>query len=174
MKLAILIASSSLLVIASTLIGCSGDSKQAGDQPASYVGREKCRTCHSKEYDRFLNSDHDLAMDSANGKTVLGNFRNATFTHLGITSRFYTRNGRYFVHTEGPGGAMGEFEIKYTFGIRPLQQYLVEFPGGRLQTLPLCWDSRPADAGGERFAVEEAPSKIQAPPSVSLSRIASP
>ncbi len=37
---------------------------------------------------------------------------------------------------------MGEFEITHTFGWFPLQQYLVPFPGGRLQTLPLAWDSR--------------------------------
>ena len=30
-------------------------------------------------------------------------------------------------------------------------QYLVEFPGGRLQALSVAWDSRPADAGGQRW-----------------------
>jgi tetratricopeptide (TPR) repeat protein len=37
---------------------------------------------------------------------------------------------------------MDDFEITHTFGWFPLQQYLVPFPGGRLQTLPLAWDSR--------------------------------
>jgi tetratricopeptide (TPR) repeat protein len=35
---------------------------------------------------------------------------------------------------------MGDFEITYTFGWYPLQQYLVPFPGGRLQCLPIAWD----------------------------------
>jgi len=35
---------------------------------------------------------------------------------------------------------MEEFEISHTFGWYPLQQYLVPFPGGRLQCLPLAWD----------------------------------
>lgn len=30
---------------------------------------------------------------------------------------------------------MADFEIAYTFGFEPLQQFLVEFPGGRLQAL---------------------------------------
>jgi tetratricopeptide (TPR) repeat protein len=81
-------------------------------------------------------------MDVANENTVLGDFDDAEFTHLGVSSRFYRRDGRYFVYTNGPGGEMGEFEITHTFGWFPLQQYLVPFPGGRLQTLPLAWDSR--------------------------------
>jgi tetratricopeptide (TPR) repeat protein len=39
---------------------------------------------------------------------------------------------------------MREFEIRYTFGIEPLQQYLVPFPGGRLQALPIAWDTERA------------------------------
>ena len=36
---------------------------------------------------------------------------------------------------------MAEFEALYTFGFEPLQQYLVEFPGGRMQALSLAWDT---------------------------------
>jgi tetratricopeptide (TPR) repeat protein len=46
------------------------------------------------------------------------------------------------VATQGPGGEMDDFEITHTFGWFPLQQYLIPFPGGRLQTLPIAWDSR--------------------------------
>ncbi len=80
-------------------------------------------------------------MDVASDKTVLGDFDDATFTHRGVTSRFYRRDGKFYVFTEGPGGKMGEFEIAYTFGLTPLQQYLVPFPGGRLQCLTVAWDS---------------------------------
>ncbi len=38
------------------------------------------------------------------------------------------------------GGKMGDFEITHTFGWYPLQQYLVPFPGGRLQCLPIAWN----------------------------------
>jgi predicted CXXCH cytochrome family protein len=36
---------------------------------------------------------------------------------------------------------MADFEVKYTFGVYPLQQYLIEFPGGRVQCLTIAWDT---------------------------------
>ncbi len=62
------------------------------------------------------------------------------FTEEGVTSRFYRRDGRFYVETEGPDGQPGEFEITHVFGHDPLQQYLIPFAGGRLQTLNVCWD----------------------------------
>ena len=64
------------------------------------------------------------------------------FTRFGQTSRFYRRDGEYYVHTRGVDGKFAEFQITHTFGWEPLQQYLVPFPGGRLQTLPIAWDTR--------------------------------
>jgi tetratricopeptide (TPR) repeat protein len=109
---------------------------------ADFVGSANCRDCHEPEFDNWTGSHHDLAMTVAAEDTVLGDFDDAEFTLFGVTSRFYRRDGRFFVHTNGPGGEMGEFEITHTFGWFPLQQYLVPFPGGRLQTLPIAWDSR--------------------------------
>jgi Tfp pilus assembly protein PilF len=107
-----------------------------------FVGSAQCRDCHNPEYDRWEGSHHDLAMDVANENSVLGDFDNAEFTLHGVTSRFFKKDEKYFVYTNGPGGEMGEFEITHTFGWFPLQQYLVPFPGGRLQTLHIAWDSR--------------------------------
>ena len=106
----------------------------------SFVGTKKCVDCHQKEYDKWRNSHHDHAMAIADKNTVLGDFDNAVFKSHGITSRFYKKDSRFFVHTQGPSGEMGEFEITHTFGWYPLQQYLVPFPGGRLQCLPIAWD----------------------------------
>jgi len=113
------------------------------EQPAesTFVGREACIDCHTDAYERWLGSDHDNAMDIAIEETVRGDFDDAEFTHAGITSRFYRKDDGFFVYTEGPGGDMAEFEVRYTFGIEPLQQYLVPFPGGRLQALPIAWDT---------------------------------
>ena len=104
------------------------------------MGSQTCRDCHKRQYDKWENSHHYRAMDTASQASVLGDFNDAAFTLHGVTSRFYRRDGRYFVHTPGPGGQMGEFEITHTFGWYPLQQYLVPFPGGRLQCLPIAWD----------------------------------
>jgi tetratricopeptide (TPR) repeat protein len=110
--------------------------------PVSFVGGQKCAECHKNEYDKWRGSHHDLAMDEADESTVLGNFDDAEFEYFGATSRFYRKDGRFLVYTRGPGGKMGEFEIKYTFGVYPLQQYLIPFAGGRLQCLPIAWDAR--------------------------------
>ena len=117
------------------------DPREVTPAKADFVGREQCITCHTEAYELWLGSDHDNAMDFATEVTVLGDFENAEFTHAGITSRFYRKDEGFFVFTEGPGGEMAEFEIEYTFGIEPLQQYLVPFPGGRLQALPIAWDT---------------------------------
>ena len=106
-----------------------------------FVGGEECRSCHEKAYEDWEGSNHDQAMAEANEQTVLGDFDDAVFEHRSVTSRFYRRDGRYYVHTEGPGGEMREFEIEYTFGVEPLQQYLIRFPRGRLQALSLAWDT---------------------------------
>jgi len=107
---------------------------------SGFVGRDKCIDCHDEAYQNWLGSDHDLAMDIASDETVLGDFDNAEFEHDGVTSRFYRDGERYLVYTEGPDGEMAEFEVRYTFGVEPLQQYLVPFPGGRLQALSIAWD----------------------------------
>jgi len=107
-----------------------------------FVGNRKCMDCHKKEYDSWQDSHHDHAMDVANDKNVLGDFKNAAFESHGITSRFFRKDGKYFVYTQGPEGKMGEFEVTHTFGWYPLQQYLVPFPGGRMQCLPIAWDVR--------------------------------
>jgi tetratricopeptide (TPR) repeat protein len=106
----------------------------------TFVGGSACIDCHETEYVRWRGSDHDKAMDIATDETVLGDFNDATLTHYGVTSRFYRRDGKFLVYTEGPGGEMTEFEVTHVFGYDPLQQYLVPFPGGRLQTLNLSWD----------------------------------
>ncbi len=128
--------------------GGGADASAAG---ATYVGEPACTACHEPQTKEWRQSDHARAMDAARPSSVLGDFASAAFTYAGTTSSFSTRGGRYFVRTDGPDGALREFEIKYTFGYAPLQQYLVEFPGGRLQCLPIAWDSRPKGEGGQRW-----------------------
>jgi predicted CXXCH cytochrome family protein len=82
---------------------------------------------------------------------VLGDFNDASFDYYGVQSRFFKKDGKFLVETDGPDGKLAVFEVKYTFGLDPLQQYLVEFADGRLQALSLAWDSRPKDKGGQRW-----------------------
>ncbi len=110
-------------------------------EEAHFAGTASCIDCHKLEYDLWKGSHHDDAMDTATAETVLGDFNDAEFEFNGVVSRFFKEDGKFMIHTNGPEGKMGDFEIKYTFGITPLQQYLVPFEGGRLQCLPIAWDT---------------------------------
>jgi Flp pilus assembly protein TadD len=119
--------------------------------PATFVGSETCAGCHQKEAQLWQGSQHKHAMDHATDKSVLGDFANATFDYYGVKSRFFRKGDKFYVKTDGADGKLATFEVKYTFGVDPLQQYLVEFPDGRIQALPLAWDTRPKEAGGQRW-----------------------
>jgi tetratricopeptide (TPR) repeat protein/nitrate/TMAO reductase-like tetraheme cytochrome c subunit len=90
-------------------------------------------------------------MQEAGPSTVLGDFDNARFRHYGVESTFFRRDGKFMVRTDGADGKLADFEIRYTFGVWPLQQYLIGFPGGRFQTLGIAWDSRTKSEGGQRW-----------------------
>jgi Flp pilus assembly protein TadD len=119
--------------------------------PPTFVGGEVCAPCHAAAFDLWKGSHHDLAMQTVDETSVLGDFDGAQFTHFGVTSSFFRRDGKFIARTDGPDGELHDYEIAYVFGFDPLQQYLIEFPGGRLQALSVCWDSRPESEGGQRW-----------------------
>ena len=127
------------------------DRSDTAATPATYVGSETCAGCHRAEAQLWQSSQHKHAMDHATDKSVLGNFDDASFEYYGVHSRFFRKDGKFLVETDGPDGNLATFEVKYTFGVDPLQQYLVEFPDGRVQALSLAWDTRPQDKGGQRW-----------------------
>jgi Flp pilus assembly protein TadD len=118
---------------------------------ATYVGRDACARCHARESEAWKGSHHDLAMQEATSHTVLGDFDGRSFTYAGVTSTFSRKDGKFLVRTEGPDGKLADYEVAYTFGVDPLQQYLVAFPKGRFQALSIAWDARPASAGGQKW-----------------------
>lgn len=130
---------------------------------AEYVGRESCTECHQAEHQDFLGSHHDRAMELATEESVIGDFADTTFERLGVTTKFFRRDAEYWVNTEGPDGEYHDYQIKYTFGIDPLQQYMVEFPDGRVQVLRVSWDTHneewfyvpPPDAPDERLPPDD-------------------
>ena len=112
------------------------------DAVATYVGRDSCIECHQQQVELFTGSHHDKAMDVANDETVLADFNNQSLEHYGVTSRMFRDGDRFMVHTEGPDGKMADFEVKYTFGVEPLQQYMVVLDRGQVQVLRLSWDTQ--------------------------------
>jgi len=118
---------------------------------ATFVGSEACADCHQTETALWKQSQHKHAMQHASAASVLGDFDNASFDYYGVHSRFFKMDDKFFVETDGPDGSLSTFEVKYTFGIEPLQQYLIEFADGRIQALSIAWDSRPKDQGGQHW-----------------------
>ncbi|MCU0939389.1 MAG: tetratricopeptide repeat protein, partial [Burkholderiaceae bacterium] len=116
-----------------------------------FVGSAACAQCHRAESAAWQGSQHARAMQHATPETVLGDFNGSRHTFQGVTSTFFKRDGKFVVRTDGPDGRLTDFEVRYTFGVAPLQQYLVELPGGRLQALSVGWDARPKEAGGQRW-----------------------
>jgi predicted CXXCH cytochrome family protein len=90
-------------------------------------------------------------MQHADEQTVAGDFDNKKFTYNGITSTFFKKADQFFVNTDGPDGKLKDYQIKYTFGVFPLQQYLIELDNGRLQALGITWDNRTRENGGQRW-----------------------
>jgi tetratricopeptide (TPR) repeat protein len=132
-------------------------------QRATFVGRAACLECHADEYHRWEGSHHDHAMELATAESVRADFNDVVFERLGVTTRFFKRGDEFWVNTEGPDGEFHDYQIKYTFGWEPLQQFMVEFPDGRVQVLRESWDTEkqewffvpPPDATNERLAPDD-------------------
>lgn len=106
-----------------------------------YVDNKTCLQCHQKEATEWVNSHHANAMRTATNETVLGNFNQTTYKQKNnITTTFFKRDNQYYVNTQGPDGKLADFKISYTFGVYPIQQYLIALPNGRLQNFTIAWD----------------------------------
>jgi predicted CXXCH cytochrome family protein len=128
--------------VIAVLLACAAcDRSRDPAPPVRYVAESECAGCHPAEGRAWTGSHHDRAMEDATSTTVLGDFGDVTVEHGGTSTRFFRRDGAFFADTVGPDGARRAFQIRYTFGIEPLQQYLVDLPGGRLQALTVAWDT---------------------------------
>ena len=137
---AIIVLAFPLYVMKALYIDGYSNGEPAFSEP-QFVGSKTCVECHKIEYDLWLQSDHYFAMDTASAESVLGDFNDVEFEQGGRVHKFYKKDDKFFVFTDGPDGKMQEFEVAYTFGAWPLQQYLVPFPDGKYQTLALTWDT---------------------------------
>ncbi len=108
---------------------------------SKFVGSEACAGCHQSAAQEWSGSHHAWAWKLPNDATVKGNFDGASIEHKGITTRFFKNGERFIVETDGPNGAMTQYDVRSTTGIEPLQQYLLETEAGRLQALDLAWDT---------------------------------
>jgi len=119
--------------------------------PADYVGARVCAGCHAAEFAAWQTSHHALAMQKTSPTSVFGDFSGATFTQDSTATVFSRDPDGFRVRTEGPDGRIHDYPVAYTFGVHPLQQYLIPFPGGRYQMFGIAWDSRTRAEGGQRW-----------------------
>ncbi len=117
---------------------------------AKFVGAAECATCHKQEESSGRGSHHQQAMQPADASTVLGDFNRASFDNNGVTSSFLRMDELHGTHRR-PRWRAADYAIKFTFGVYPLQQYLIAMPGGRLQALGIAWDTRARASGGQRW-----------------------
>ena len=120
-------------------------------EPLAFVGSQSCSECHAAQFDLWQESHHALAMQAATPDTVLGDFTGAEFRYFDVTTTFFAQDGQFLVRTDNNVGELEDFTVKYTFGIEPLQQYLIEMPAGHVQALPIAWDTRSIADGGQRW-----------------------
>lgn len=110
--------------------------------PAKMVDEQQCQGCHQAQVKDWQGSHHQLAMQAAAPETVPADFNDVSFSSEGETTRFSRRGDEFWVNTPGADGKAGDFKVAYTFGIAPLQQYLIEVDDGRLQALGVAWDTQ--------------------------------
>jgi tetratricopeptide (TPR) repeat protein len=143
------------LALASLVVAaCSAGSDAPAENlqaPSHFAGSASCGACHAEQLAAWRESHHALAMQEATPQTVLGDFSGIAFDYFSSQSFFFERDGQAMVRSENAAGKLEEFPVRYTFGVEPLQQYLLELPRGRLQPLTIAWDSRAADEGGQRW-----------------------
>ncbi len=143
-----------LLVCFSTVLSCKDKNEYEGiDEKESvflsgkqipdrdFLGDNNCKECHKDQFKDWQGSHHDKAMQIADSISVLAGFKGEKFTSQGITSYFYKKDTDFYVNTEGPDGKYHDYKVIYTFGVTPLQQYIVQFPNGHYQCLRTAWDS---------------------------------
>ncbi|MGY6649283.1 tetratricopeptide repeat protein [Wenyingzhuangia sp. IMCC45574] len=107
-----------------------------------YVGSKKCAECHPDQFKDWKGSHHDKSMQKASRESILAPFKGETFESQGVTSRFFQKDGKFYANTEGRDGKNHDYEIIYTFGLTPLQQYIVLFPDGHYQCLRTAYDTK--------------------------------
>ncbi len=105
-----------------------------------YVGSHTCVQCHTEETEAWSGSHHAKAWLPPTPENVLGDFGDTSFTHKGLTSRFFRADGKYQVEVTEPDGQTTTYPIHSTAGIAPLQQYLLETEPGKLQSFDVVWD----------------------------------
>ena len=128
-----------VLIVALTA-ACS-DSSEPGSPspagPAEFIGSAACESCHTTQYQDWLGSHHELAMQVADSATVLADFAGTEFEYFDATTYFLTRDGEYYVRTRDWRAGREEIRLLRRVGISVIRS-------GRQPVPPrVAWVLRP-------------------------------
>jgi predicted CXXCH cytochrome family protein len=132
---------------------------------SDYVGSERCRDCHRKQYDTWKKTLHSKFMQLPNEYSVIGDFEvnnKLTFKITNkvpklakreVTTTMYKKNGKFYVNTIGNDFKYHNYEITNVIGLGRRQSYITTFPNGEMHVLPVEWNIEKetwVDSGGFR------------------------
>jgi tetratricopeptide (TPR) repeat protein len=113
---------------------------------AQYGGSESCKECHEDQYSLWKESNHWLAerpVEDSKDRVAFDPAR--SFKHGTQSTEVRWSNGVAQVTCIGPLGKPESYGVARVIGRTPVRQFLVPFPGGRLQTLEASYDPRSND-----------------------------
>lgn len=140
MRLSLFISTSALLVMMILVV-------------PSVLAQQQCQRCHQDQVQDWQESHHFRAMNSATREFIAADFANQRIAFEDQVL-IPSREGHDFVlRYEYSDGSSASKKIYYTFGFHPLQQYLVRGERGDYQFIPLAWDNRDKEQGGQRWFV---------------------
>lgn len=122
--------------------GAPPTSMPAGVEPyKAYAGSYSCAECHQEAYDDWRTSHHALAQRPVSPTTDQDAFDPPRLIPHGSEVSLAQRvNDRYSITTVGPDGRPQAYEPVEVIGHDPLRQYLIPWPGGRVQVTELAFD----------------------------------
>lgn len=128
--------------------GSSSDGAETESEPGArgiertYVGSGTCRNCHEKEYGEWMGSDHQLGMQKADRHSIGDDhFVGEVFEGRSSISKFHREGEQFTIDETDKSGKMQSYPVAFVFGLHPLQQLVVPFPGGRFQMYTIAWDT---------------------------------
>lgn len=109
---------------------------------AQYAGSASCKDCHKTAYDAWQNSNHGLAERQLRDDMDRDAFEpRQSLAHNGReTEAFLDADGVAKILTRGFKGERKAYRVVRVIGNDPLRQFLIEAPGGRLQTCDASYD----------------------------------
>ncbi len=110
---------------------------------AQYGGSGSCKDCHEEAYELWKTSNHALAERLVQPEIDRAAFDPArTFHHGTQSTELRWTSDTADATSVGLSGKPETHTVARVIGRDPLRQFLVPFPGGRLQTLEASYDPR--------------------------------